>query len=140
MSELSSLTKVTKEELELALKNWKEQREKDKSTYKQRLEKWAAEFEFTWWQRKVKKLHLLSPEDLLMEMHGSPYVWWGTYYVAHEVKERLGLWDESFRYTLHRFGATWRNIAMTLIASGKDEHLVCSGVLSWVNSWRDNNV
>lgn len=139
MSDPNSLTKVTKQELELALKNWGEQREKDKSTYKQRLEKWASEFEFTWWQRKVKKLHLLSPKDLLVEIHGRPYLSYGISYVDYEVKERLGLWDESFRYTLHRFGEKWRNIAMTLVASGKDGHLVCSDVLSWVNRWRDHS-
>lgn len=140
MSDLNSLTKVTKEELEIALKSWEEQREEDKATYKQRLEKWANEFEFTWWQCNVKKLHLLPAEELLMELHGRPYIWYGSSYVPREVKEALGLWDESFRYTLDRFGATWRNIAMTLVASGKDGHLVCSDVLSWVNRWRDNNV
>lgn len=139
MSDLNSLTKVTKQELELALKNWREQREKDRSTYKQRLEKWANEFEFTWWQRKVKKLHLLSPEDLLVGLHGRPYLCYGISYVAYEVKERLGLSDESFRCTLYGFGVKWKDVVTTLVASGQDEHLVCSGVLSWVNRWRDHS-
>lgn len=139
MSDLNSLTKVTKQEMKLALKNWREQREKDMNTYRQRLEKWASEFEFTWWQRNVKKLHLLSPEDLLVELHGRLYLRYGIPYVDYEVKERLGLSDKPFRHTLHGFGVKWKDVVTTLVASGKDEHLVCSGVLSWVSSWRDHS-
>lgn len=139
MAELNSLTEVTKKEIEEAVNNWKEQREKDKEEYLRRVQDWKDNYKFSWWQRHVGKMYLLGAEELLEAVHGEHYLLSGYKYISDYKKVELGLWDDGFSYTLGNYGRAWCEVALQLNKTKKESHLVGVQVLGWIIEWKNHN-
>lgn len=137
---LASLTEVTKEDVDTAVSNFKQQKALDSAEYQKRLREWRDSYKFSWWQRKVKKLDSLDAKELLTKLYGTDSMMGFRYDPTNSIKIKMGLWDFDFNYTLGSYGETWRKIATRLYLSRKESHLVCSGVLDWIISWRDHTI
>lgn len=132
-SEMQSMTEITKEDLQQAFDNFRKQQDADEERLAQNKQKWRDEYKFSWWERNISKKNQLTANQLFNDKTS----WCESWELIRKSKD-FGFWSEDFNYTLGNYGKKWRDIAHTLLYSGKDSHLVSDGVLGWVMTWKNH--
>lgn len=137
MTDLASLTKVLKEDLDKAVENFNKIKEEDQKTLDLVVSTYRENYKFPWWYRKktISRLKGLSNQEFMYvrdnPLHGKAF-----WQLVNSCVDK-NLVDESYKYTLGNGGAKWREVALRLQESGCDEHYVSDGVLDWITTFKE---